>query len=502
MKVNIKRVLHINSLKFRLLSFTLILLISTLVINIYSLSSIRSLENVHTEMIDRVFKIDNIKKEILSSENFLEQYFSTKTDSDLKNYAIHYQVCRDSFKYLQNIGLQKVNNSMEEEMLIKNIGNTLDSYKEVSNDSILNFYIYDRGEIFYSKLKETRDITNFIVEYTNDLQNEYLKYSEELSKSITESNKIQNKIILVILGFMVLSGVYFAVSIEKGVTKPLNQLTESAYKVATGEFNIPELKNSNIYELDVVTMGFNTMVDEIHKFINKMKEKADIEKKLGEEELKNLMAQNMLKESRLKMLQSQINPHFLFNTLNIIVITAMEEEAENTEKMINSLAELLRYSLNTIDHVTTVEKEIDIIKQYIYIQECRFGDRVKFNVDIDKSVLKVKLPGMILQPMVENALIHGIENKEEGGVIEVTARRIRDNCIVKIKDSGIGMTKEQIEKILKGNDVSKTKGHTTGLGVSNVISRLRLYFDNEDVINIFSEIGKGTEINLKIPMGG
>lgn len=486
--------MNYRSLRIRLLGFIAIALISIISVNIYSVLRIRSLENQYNDMINKMFIINNINKEINSSKVYLEKYFLTKTDSDLKNYISHYEIASDNVKKLDNYKLS------EGAYLVKDLKNTVESYLESSQNAILVFYIYDRGEEFYRNLQETREITTFINEYSLKIQDEYLKYNEQLYKNISENNTRKNIILLISVALMLLCASAFAMLMTRDITEPLNHLTELSKKVAAGEFHVPKLEKPEIYELQVVTEGFNTMVEDINKLINEIQGKAAIEQKLKDEELKNLLAQNMLKESRLKMLQSQINPHFLFNTLNAIVLTAVEEGAYDTEQMINSVAVLLRYSLNMIDHVTTIGEEFEIIKEYLFLQKIRFGDRVKFNISLDDDILNIKIPGMILQPLVENALTHGIEGKEEGGIINIEAISIRKHCIIKIEDNGVGMKEEKVKDILKGNEVSKMTGYGTGLGVGNVINRLRIFFGDEDVITILSKENQGTKIYVKIPL--
>ncbi|WP_040210172.1 sensor histidine kinase [Clostridium polynesiense] len=485
--------MNYRSLRIRLLGFISIAIISIISINMYSILRIKSMENQYNDMINKMFVINNINKEINSSKLYLEKYFLTKTDSDLKNYIVHYELAAENVKKLDDYKLN------EGFYLVEDLKNTVESFLESSQDAILVFYIYDRGEEFYKRLQETREITTFINEYSLKIQNEYLKYNEQLYKNISQDNSRKNAVLLISVAFMLIFASTFAKLMAKDITEPLNSLTDLSKKVSKGEFDVPELETPEIYELQVVTEGFNAMVKDINDLVKEIQDKAAIEKRLKDEELKNLTAQNMIKESRLKVLQSQINPHFLFNALNSIVLTAVEEEAYNTEKMLNSVAVLLRYSLNMIDHITTIGGEFEIIKEYLFLQSIRFGDRVRFNIKLDEEVLEVKIPGMILQPLVENALTHGIEGMEEGGIINIEALKIRNHCIIKIEDNGAGMSYQKIEEILQGNNISKVHGQTTGLGVGNVVNRLRIFFEDEDVITILSEENKGTKIYVKIP---
>ncbi len=483
-----------RSIKTRILGFIIIAILSIISVNVYSVLRIGSLEKQYNDIINKMFVINNIRGEINSSLLYLERYFITKTDSDLKNYISHYEKVMDNVKKLDKFEL---NNSY---YLIEDLDNTLKGYMETSQEAILISYIYDRGEESYSKLQETKEITEFINDYCKNIQDEYLIYNEQLYKTISLNNSQKNGVLLSSVALMLLFASAFGVLMAKDITEPLIKLTEHSRKVSHGDFNLEPLQRPDIYELQVVTEGFNAMVEDINKLIKEIQDKAALEKKLKDEELKNLTNQNMLKTAKLKVLQAQINPHFLFNTLNTIVLTSVEEGAYNTEKMLNSVSQLLRYSLYMLDHITTLEKEFEIIKEYLYLQNMRFGDRVTFDMKLDSSILGIKLPGMILQPLVENAITHGIENKEEGGEIKIEALRIRDHCIIKIEDNGVGMSGDKVKEILGANEISKLQEHGTGLGTANVINRLKIFFGRDDVITIISKENYGTKIYVKIPI--
>jgi sensor histidine kinase YesM len=149
-----------------------------------------------------------------------------------------------------------------------------------------------------------------------------------------------------------------------------------------------------------------------------------------------------------------------------------------------------------------LEEEINIVKDYIYIQECRFDDRVKFNLKVNMDMKKVKIPGMTIQPLVENAFIHGIESKEEGGKIDISIEDENGLCNVIIEDDGVGIPKDILDKINNYNYEKKHTGHTTGLGVNIVEKRLRYLYGKKDMFKIESQEGKGTKVYLKIPIIG
>ena len=216
--------------------------------------------------------------------------------------------------------------------------------------------------------------------------------------------------------------------------------------------------------------------------------------------MKLLKYQNALKLSQLRVLQAQINPHFLFNTLNCINQTAMNENAIMTESLIKSVSGILRYSLSMMDRNASLEEEINVVKQYIHIQKLRYSDRVKFSLRISTDLTKIKVPGMTLQPFVENAFIHGIEPKEEGGTIKIEIYEEASFCIILIEDSGCGIDEETLSKIISEDLKQEHIGHTTGMGIKSVVERLELLYDEKNIFTIESKRGLGTKIYLRIPM--
>lgn len=242
------------------------------------------------------------------------------------------------------------------------------------------------------------------------------------------------------------------------------------------------------------------MIHDIKKHINFIEEKAELEMKLRNEEMNLLKYQNALKQSKLKVLQSQINPHFLFNTLNCINQTAIRENALQTESLITSVSGILRYSLRMMDRNASMEEEVTVVKQYMFIQQLRFEDRIKFNLHIKGDLSKVLVPGMTLQPFVENAFIHGIEPKEEGGVINIDILEQGDVCTVLIEDTGCGIDEETLNKIISGDAELEHTGHTTGMGIRSVVQRLELIYGQKNIFRIESKKDFGTKVYLKIPI--
>jgi sensor histidine kinase YesM len=206
-----------------------------------------------------------------------------------------------------------------------------------------------------------------------------------------------------------------------------------------------------------------------------------------------------VKTLELKALQSQVNPHFLFNTLNAVVKQAMLEGADCTQKVVYSLAKLLRYNLGKINQHVTLRDEVANIRDYLFIQRTRFGDHVDAVIDIPEAILNVKVPPMTLQPLVENAIVHGIEPKVEGGIIFIRGWAENDCVIIEIADNGLGMSRERLDKIREKSDPACGQGNAVGIGIDNVQKRIQLYYGPRYGLTLNSEMGRGTVVKIKIP---
>jgi sensor histidine kinase YesM len=219
---------------------------------------------------------------------------------------------------------------------------------------------------------------------------------------------------------------------------------------------------------------------------------------------KELMMQSHLKDAQLKYLQAQINPHFLFNTLNAGVQLAMMEDAERTGIFLQNMAEFFRYNVRRNNQDATLGEEIHLVDNYMYILNVRFSGEILFEKDIDESLLNVRVPSMILQPIVENAVSHGIRGLDRQGRIELAVSESPDDQTIRISiwDNGAGMEEERIQQVLLGQ-VQENQSDSNGVGLGNVIERLRLYFHDQAKLEIFSEgKNKGTEILITIPKEG
>lgn len=210
------------------------------------------------------------------------------------------------------------------------------------------------------------------------------------------------------------------------------------------------------------------------------------------------------KDAELRALQAQLNPHFLFNTLNIITQKAILNDIQNTTKLIKSLSKILRYNLSKFDAPVTIRDEMDIVKEYGEIMKSRFNNKIVIHYNIDHLVYDISIPRMIIQPLVENCIIHGYNaSVRKEMTIEIRIFKEEESLNIHIWDDGIGFEPEVIQKVLESvedDDGIQHKGHTTGIGIGNIKKRLEMTYSNPDIMSIESEIKVYSLIKITIPL--
>lgn len=286
--------------------------------------------------------------------------------------------------------------------------------------------------------------------------------------------------------------------LTKRITTPLIQLAATANEIGHENLEVPILPVKSMDEVGVVTNAFNQMTKRLRQYIKQMKEAAEKE---SEHKQKELLMKNHLKDVQLKYLQAQINPHFLFNTLNAGVQLSMMEDAEQTGTFLEHMADFFRYNLKTINTDTTIEEEVKQINHYLYILNVRFSGDIHYESEIDETYLSFRVPSMILQPIIENAVNHGIRNMEGNGKIVLRIYRQEMFVCISVKDNGCGMQQEQIKRVLCMEEPLKESSDSNGIGINNVLKRLQIYYQNQNMVEIKSDgHNMGTEILLYLPI--
>ncbi|CAM4142246.1 sensor histidine kinase [Paenibacillus alkaliterrae] len=324
----------------------------------------------------------------------------------------------------------------------------------------------------------------FIREESQLLVDKELSFYQPIYKQIQDENERMNRLGAAVLFINTLMSILLALWISRSITWPVSQLVARAKQISKGDLLAETPPPRSGDELGVLSGAFDQMSSDLLVLIEKEKE--------------SLEKDRLVKELELQALQSQINPHFLFNTLNVLSKLALLEGAEKTSDLIVSMSNLLRYNLRNLDQPVTLRDELEHVKEYFTIQQARFRDRIRLELAVEQSALQQAIPSLTLQPIVENAFLHGIERMEKDAYIRLEIVQDDDGIKISVSDNGCGMSEEARQALLRMESGAEKK-LSTGLGTKNVFKRLQLFYGEADLVAIDSAPGKGTTVTIRIP---
>ena len=335
-------------------------------------------------------------------------------------------------------------------------------------------------EKYRVRYENATQMYGYIDTYINSLNNERFRNNSENYSRLSDAFRRFETISILVLTVVIVGNVVLIIRFTGGMIRPLKGLATSADEVARGNFDVELIPVAAEDEIGIVTKAFNQMVVSIRQYIERLRQSMEIQQ--------SLMMEAHLKDAQLKYLQAQINPHFLFNTLNAGAQLAMMEGADRTYDYVQNVAEFFRYNVKKGNETVTVREEIELVDNYIYILNVRFSGEIHYEKKIEESLLSIQMPGMILQPVVENCVNHGIREMEGKGKIWLKVYQEEDVVCISVRDNGKGISPEKIEKILNGTyREEKHVGGSNGIGMDNVIARLKLYSEMDDVMSIYSD---------------
>lgn len=289
---------------------------------------------------------------------------------------------------------------------------------------------------------------------------------------------------------------------KESIAKPVRELSQEAQRIARSDFSGEDIHVENRDNLGELVSIFNDMKHAMEENIQTIQENHRMTELLQQEKLENSEMEKRLNANRLELLKSQINPHFLFNTLNMIGSMADLEDAPTTEKMTQSLAQLFRYNLNTREQIVPIDMELRIAENYMYLQKMRFGSRIQYQVNTPEDVSHIRIPSFTMQPLVENAIVHGLSKKEQGGTVSVTVTEDPTSEIVTllIEDDGLGIAEERLSALnARMHNPEENKTARIGIGLGNIYRRIRTLYPEGGDLSIDAKEGVGTRITLTIP---
>ena len=385
-------------------------------------------------------------------------------EEDIKGIISKANITRDGIVYIQNSKGVLISCSSEEKLENLQIAGSINNeFKD--SDSQWNTVTIAKNNFYVN----SRDIAS-----TDWKLLTVIPYSEILS----QSNKIKNLMIVIMIIIIIIS---YALSwlISKSSVKRIINLMNKMKHVQEGNLNV-KIESKSGDEIGRLTDSFNYMVKRIRILVEEQYQNG--------KEIKNL---------ELKALQAQINPHFLYNTLETINWKAIDNGVPEISEITQALARFYKLSLNKGKDIVRIEDEINHIKTYVQIQNMRFDNKINLVIDIDREIYNYKILKLILQPVVENSIYHGIlENKEsQKGTITIGGRFDGGDIILTVRDDGVGMEEKKAMEILKEESTDEHHGY----GVRNIHHRITLIYGTQYGLLYRSSSGKGTTVKIKIP---
>ncbi len=451
-------------------------------------------------------RLGEISSELLGTEIALENYMAYRTFESIDSYYQH--------QNLADLAIQ------EFDILPSTDRVKLSEYKVYKLSQ--SFFSYSRKAVTSQRAKDAESAKEYYalsLKCYRLLQTEIEKLNSllmERNASLYASNQASfNKFfnisttVIILFSLFAFTILYLSLSI---IMKPLSNISDVAMHIAGMDFDVPLFNSQSEDEVGNICRAFDRMIVSIQAYIDKIWEKVAQENEMKEKELE---MRELYASAQLRVLQNQINPHFLFNTLNTGAQLAMMEGADKTCYFIEQVADFFRYNIQQKGTAATLEEELSLVDNFIYIMKVRFGERLEFIKEVEEDAdCSVVLPRMILQPLVENCIKYGLK-EGKGHVILKVVQTVFDTSI-SISDNGGGMDEEKRLQILataaekvEAQEARTTgradadDGHVgpagTGTGLINVTSRLRLYFHRADVFDIQTNRDGGTSFIIKIP---
>ncbi|TYA12856.1 sensor histidine kinase [Paenibacillus faecis] len=303
---------------------------------------------------------------------------------------------------------------------------------------------------------------------------------------VKDANRVSLIGLLIIL-LVLLFALAFVYIVSFLTSNRLLRLSRHLNRLALGDLNVVSRIDGND-EIGQLYRQFNYMVESIRMLMDQVVEKTE----------QNTALELAQREIKLKMMASQINPHFLFNALESIRMNAHMKGEKEIANVVRLLGRLMRKNLEVGRERTPLKEEVEMVRSYLEIQKFRYESRLQYELNVDPEANEIRLPPLIIQPLVENSVVHGVEDKEDGVEVVIEIRKLENHILVKVKDNGLGMTPERLAEVqgsISGSEESEEKR----IGLRNVHQRLVLSYGEPHGLKISSKYGKGTEISFTIP---
>lgn len=351
------------------------------------------------------------------------------------------------------------------------------------------------AELYYSK---AQPCGSYMRQYIQQLLERSIRDS---NSAYTQLSRLSDRISQFQTIVLTLCGIAGAAMLASLFTllRSIRQMAAASQAISRGELDIPDVDESRGDEIGYMAKAFNEMKHSMKRQVQVLEEKNEVERALYRKQKEALELETLMEQEKMQKLRSQINPHFLFNTLNVILYTAQQENAEKTQALIGSLGSLFRYTLASNASLVPLAREVRIVNEFYTLNRARFGSRInlRWEVSPDIDLTETLAPSFLIQPLVENAFRHGLAPKEAGGTAAVRVDAEGDILRVFVTDDGVGMDEKTLEALRKNLQSPPDTGDHIGL--YNVAARLRL-LGRDCGLTIDSERGMGTRVALRLPL--
>ena len=487
------RILHPRSLGAKLFLASVTTAFTIFIVNVFLFYQINKvMERVEKVYVSNV-QIIQLSDTLLEVQNAMTEYLSTKNSDSLEHY---YSSSSDYLNLLSSLDKTAIDTSAV--LTLENIKNISATYLSETENALQA----KRGRNisrYKNKYNNASRLYSYLNAYITSLNATQFKNNNATYQSMRQSFQVLETTSMLVLFLVSVGNLLIALIATRRTMRPLRELVDYASEVGNGNFDLEpmDIPNPND-EVGILSTAFFEMVHRIQGYISELKASMEHESQMKENELK---MNAHLKEAELKYLQAQINPHFLFNTLNAAVQLSMMESADRTYQYLQNVAAFFRAKTNREMQITTLQDEIELVDHYMYIMDVRFSGDIQYEKEIDASLIHITIPSMILQPLMENAINHGVRDISWEAKIKLSIYALGNQIVISVKDNGKGMSEEKILELLKGEQTERQKGdETNGVGLWNVIHRMQLFYGKEDVFDIISAgQNQGTEILFYLP---
>lgn len=471
-------------MKKKILTLAAVVTLPFILLVMYLLASMASYSNTYDEIVSNMTVANNynlnFKEEMDESLYKLVVGYVTldtiETDKSLKNPYILIDELRSEFTRLTAITTES-ESKLWLESLLRNI-DTLEKRVDDIVDSI------SAGGRYNENIEKLDNNIYILTELIQDDIQYYIYYQTRYMDKVTDTLQDQIRRFMVVcsvlIGVLIIVVAVSAVMIVSGIIQPISQLNQATEKIAQGDFNARAQADSED-EVAELAVSFNKMAGSMQSLIDKVKED-----------------ERKMRKADLRLLQEQIQPHFLYNTLDTIVWLIESNEPDEAVTMVVTLSDFFREILSKGKEFISIKEEEKHISSYLQIQEMRYRDILEYDIQLDQVIYKYQILKLTLQPVVENALYHGIKYKRAKGCIHIHGEKEGDIIRLTVRDDGVGMDEEELEQLRQ--QIEKPCQETEkGFGLANVNERIHMYFGPEYGMKIQSQKGKGTTVEIVIP---